>query len=114
MTVPLAIGSAPKAVQLVPPQPFALLLAVKPPSVAVVPVPPKVMLLAKTEESLNPDATDLEVELCGKSQPIKRRLVWANELENIPKEMIAKKTEKNRRLPTIRNILTKVLNFARG
>jgi hypothetical protein len=80
----------------------------------VVPVPPKVMLLGKTDGSLNPDATDLEVELCGKSQPIKRRLVWANELEHIPREMIAKKPEKNRRLRTIKYNLSKVSNFARG
>jgi len=70
------------------------------------------MLLTKTDESLNPDATDLEVELTGKSQPIKRRLVWANELEHIPKEMIAKKTEKSRRLPTIRYNISRVSNFA--
>jgi hypothetical protein len=71
------------------------------------------MLLAKTDESLNPDATDLEVELCGKSQPIKRRLC-AKELEHIPKEMIAQKREKNRRLRTIEYNLSKVSNFARG
>ena len=71
------------------------------------------MLLAKTDESLNPDATDLEVELCGKSQPIKRRLC-AKELEHIPKEMIAQKREKILKLPTIKIILTKVSNFARG
>ena len=112
MAVPLANGSVPPKVQLVAPQPFALLLPAKPPSAAVVPVPPKVMLLAKTDESLNPDATNLEVELCGKSQPIKRRLVWANELENIPKEMIAQKREKILKLPTIKIILTKVSNFA--
>jgi hypothetical protein len=73
-----------------------------------------VILLANTAGSLKPEATDAEVELTGKSQAIKRRLVWANELEHIPKEMIAIKTEKNRRLPTIRNMLTKVSDFARG
>jgi hypothetical protein len=78
------------------------------------PSPAKIILLAKTEGSLNPDPTDVEVELAGKSQPIKRRLVWANELEHIPKEMIANKTEKNRRLPTIRYILSKVSDFARA
>jgi hypothetical protein len=70
------------------------------------------MLLAKTAASLKPEATDAEVELTGKSQPIKRRLVWANELEHIPKEMIAKKTEKSRNLPTIRHTISKVSDFA--
>jgi hypothetical protein len=75
---------------------------------------PKVILLAKTDESLKPDPTEEVVEplTAGKSQPIKRRLVWANELEHIPKEMIAKKTEKSRRLPTIRYNISRVSNFA--
>ena len=77
------------------------------------------MLLAKTAESLNPEPTDevvtvVPVGWTGKSQPINRRLVWANELEHIPKEMIAKKPEKNRRLPTISFILSKVSDFASG
>jgi hypothetical protein len=72
------------------------------------------MLLAKTAASLKPEATDVEVELTGKSQPINRRLVWANELEYIPNEMIAKKTEKNRRLPTINFIISKASDFASG
>jgi len=109
----LANGSVPPKVQLVAPHPPELLLAVKPPSTAVVPVPPKVMLLAKTDGSLNPDATDLEVELCGKSQPIKRRLC-AKELEHIPKEMIAQKREKILKLPTIRHTIFKVSAFASG
>jgi hypothetical protein len=72
-----------------------------------------VILLAKTAGSLNPDPTDVEVELTGKSQASSRRLC-ANELEHIPKEMIAKKTENNRRLPTIRHIISKVSDFASG
>jgi hypothetical protein len=92
-----------------------VLLGVKPAvPLPPIPLPPKVILLAKTAGSLNPDPTDVEVELTGKSQPIKRRLVWANELEHIPKEMIAIKTEQNRRLRTIRYTISKVSNFARG
>jgi hypothetical protein len=77
---------------------------------------PKVMLLAKTAESLKPDPTEGVVEplTAGKSQASSRRLVWANELEHIPKEMIAIKTEQNRRLRTIRYTISKVSNFARG
>jgi hypothetical protein len=105
LTVALANGSVPPKVQLVAPQPAALALAVK--------LGPNVMLLAKTEASLKPEATDAEVELTGKSQPIKRRLC-AKELEHIPKEMIAQKREKILKLPTIKIILTKVSNFASG
>jgi hypothetical protein len=71
------------------------------------------MLLAKTAASLKPEATDAEVELTGKSQARSRRLC-AKELEHIPKEMIAKKTENNRRLPTIRHTIFKVSAFASG
>jgi hypothetical protein len=76
---------------------------------------PKVMLLAKTAESLKPDPTEEVVEplTAGKSQASSRRLC-AKELEHIPKEMIAKKTENNRRLPTIKHTISKVSDFASG
>lgn len=68
-----------------------VLLGVKPAvPLPPIPLPPKVILLAKTAGSLNPDPTDVEVELTGKSQASSRRLC-AKELEHIPKEMIAKK-----------------------